>query len=117
MDAEIKKITSRKPHMVFLASHPVYQYFARRYHLDIQSLHWEPHQFPNKIQWQHLKTLIKKHPTHWMLWEQKPLPKTIKKLKTMHINSLVFNPCANKPTHGNFISIMQSNIKNLKMAY
>lgn len=33
------------------------------------------------------------------------------------INSLVFDPCGNTPKGGDFISMMQQNVDNLRMAF
>lgn len=102
IDRDIQKITSKKPHIQFIASHPVYQYFARRYHVPMWSLHWEPDQFPTVTQWQHFKALLQQHPVRWMIWEKQPLLKTVVRLKSMHIGIIVFDSCGNKPARGGF---------------
>jgi hypothetical protein len=33
------------------------------------------------------------------------------------LSIMVFDPCANRPEHGNFMSNMHQNIANLKRAY
>ena len=34
----------------------------------------------------------------------------------MGVNSLVFDPCGNAPNQGDFLTVMQQNILNLKSA-
>ena len=48
-----------------------------------------------------------------MLWEDKPLPEIEKKLNKRGLRIVVFNPCANKPETGDFLSAMNSNIEGL----
>jgi zinc transport system substrate-binding protein len=42
LDGELKAMTASKPALPLMASHPVYQYLARRYSLNLRSVHWEP---------------------------------------------------------------------------
>ncbi|MBW1743747.1 MAG: zinc ABC transporter substrate-binding protein [Deltaproteobacteria bacterium] len=100
-----------------IASHPVYDYFSRRYGLNIESVHWEPDEVPTDEQWIELQGILKDHPAAWMIWEGEPSPPSAAKLKSMGINSLVFDPCGNVPEQGDFLSVMQQNAENLKAAF
>ncbi|MGD8699788.1 MAG: metal ABC transporter substrate-binding protein, partial [Gemmatimonadales bacterium] len=57
-----------------LGSHPVYQYFARRYGLNLRSVHFEPDEVPGEDGWRDLQALLREHPSGWMIWEGEPLP-------------------------------------------
>lgn len=117
LDLQIKAIVDTQHSLPLLASHPVYQYLARRYQLNLQSLMWEPEQFPDATQWQLLKNSLLLHPAKWMLWEAEPKAETIDRLKGMSINSLVYYLLGNRPDSGDFISVMQANVKNLQAAF
>jgi zinc transport system substrate-binding protein len=117
LDQKIQAIVSKNPSMPLIVSHPVYDYFARRYRLNIVSVHWEPDEAPGDEQWLELKKILKHHPAKWMIWEGDPLKATIEKLKGLQINSIVFNPCGNVPAEGDFLTVMRQNIENLKMAF
>jgi zinc transport system substrate-binding protein len=52
-----------------------------------------------------------------MLWEKPPLPEIAQQLDSMGIAIVVFDPCANRPASGDFLSVMQANIANLRQAY
>jgi zinc transport system substrate-binding protein len=52
-----------------------------------------------------------------MIWEGEPMQKSVDKLKESGINSLVFDPCGNRPAKGDFLTVMQDNIENLRRAY
>ena len=117
LDRNIQKIVSKNPSTPLFASHPVYDYFARRYGLNMVSVHWEPDQVPGNDQWRELKEILKQHPAKWMIWEGEPIQKSVDGLKTLRINSLVFDPCGNIPEKGNFLTIMHQNVNNLRSAF
>ena len=117
LDREIKKIVSNNKNQPLLASHPVYDYLARRYNLNIKSVHWKPDETPSNKQWIELKGLLKKHPAQWIIWEGKPLKESVEKLNSLGVKSIIFNPCGNVPEKGDFLSVMQKNVKNLRTAF
>jgi zinc transport system substrate-binding protein len=117
LDMQIKEIVARKPDQSLVASHPVYQYVAARYGLNLQSVLWEPDSMPDDEQWQALEAILTKHPAKWMIWEGEPMSESVDKLQTMGVKSLVFDPCGNTPEQGDFLSVMQQNIANLKQAF
>ena len=117
LDKYILELVSKQPNKSFLASHPVYQYLARRYGLNIKSVFWEPDKTPDKTQWAELVSLLRSHPSQWMIWEDQPTKQTTAKLNSMGIQVLVFNPVGNTPAEGDFLETMRSNLKNLQRAY
>jgi zinc transport system substrate-binding protein len=52
-----------------------------------------------------------------MIWEGKPNPETVLKLKVLGVNSLVFDPCGNEPKKEDFLTVMRKNIENLGLAF
>ena len=117
LDKQIMELAARKPDRLFVASHPVYQYFARRYQLNLNSVMWEPDVVPTEQQWRELKQLLRNHPARWMLWEGVPDERSVTRLKEIGVNSLLFSPCANVPNDGDFKSIMTENVLQLEKAY
>jgi zinc transport system substrate-binding protein len=117
LDQDIQTIVSQDRSKPLMVSHPVYDYFARRYGLNIVSVHWEPGEVPSGEQWLELKKILKDHPAKWMIWEGNPLKATIEKLKGLQIESVVFDPCGNVPNDGDFLSIMTKNVNNLKRIF
>jgi zinc transport system substrate-binding protein len=117
VDQGIMQTVSKNREKPLLASHPVYDYFSRRYGLNIKSVHWEPAEVPTDEQWIELQGILKEHPAEWMIWEGEPNPSSVAKLKSMVINSLVFDPCGNVPEQGDFLSVMRQNAENLKAAF
>jgi len=102
LDRDMKALVSKDPSKPFVVSHPVYDYLARGYGLNIKSVHWEPDE---------------DHPAKWMIWEGEPIKESVEKLKAIGMQSVVFDPCGNTPDQGNFITMMQQNVENLKAAF
>jgi len=92
-----------------LFSHPVYQYLIRRYDLNAMEVHWEPNEAPDGLAWDHLEQQLGTFPARWMLWEGEPLETTISGLEDLGVGSLLFDPCANRPETGDYMTIMNSN--------
>jgi zinc transport system substrate-binding protein len=117
LDRDIQVVVSKDPTKPLLVSHPVYDYFARRYGLNIRSVHWEPDEMPKNEQWIELQKILKGHPAKWMIWEGEPMGTSVEMLKSVGVNSLVFDPCGGVPDQGDFLSVMRQNAENLKLAF
>jgi zinc transport system substrate-binding protein len=117
LDKQMKDLTAAKPGLPLLGSHPVYQYLARRYGLNLKSVHWEPSEMPPNGEWEGLRKILATHPAKWMIWEAKPSDAIVAKLKELGVVSLVFDPCANRPESGDFLDVMEKNLEHLKEAY
>lgn len=99
-----------------LASHPVYQYLARRYGLDLESVVWEPGALPSNEQWSALERSLEARPADLMLWEAAPLSQTVTRLKALGVDVVVFEPAGNRPTEGDFLATMRRNLANVQAA-
>jgi zinc transport system substrate-binding protein len=117
LDGEIKAVVSKNQTLPLLASHPVYDYLSRRYGLNLRSVHWEPDEIPGAGQWIELQRILKDHPARWMIWEAEPFRESVKRLESLGINSMVFDPCGNVPDSGDFLGKMNQNIVSLKKAF
>jgi zinc transport system substrate-binding protein len=117
LDQDIIALVSKDPSRPLMVSHPVYDYFARRYALNLRSVHWEPDEAPNEEQMTELRNILKDHAAEWMIWEGEPMVESVGKLKVVGIKSLVFDPCGNVPAQGDFLAVMRQNVKNLELAF
>lgn len=99
-----------------LASHPVYQYLADAYDLRIESVHFEPDEALTPEELQTLGALLERHPAKLMLWEAQPLPATERLLRERGITTLVFDPAAQPPPGGDFLTVMTANLERLACA-
>ena len=117
LDSRMLQIVARNPDQPLVASHPVYQYLARAYGLNIKSVTWEPGEYPEPEQWTWLERLLERHPAGWMIWEAKPNPRSVKRLHELGVSSLIFNPVSNRPDEGDFMQVMGRNLDYLEQAY
>ncbi|PNV82522.1 MAG: zinc ABC transporter substrate-binding protein, partial [Desulfobacteraceae bacterium] len=117
LDRDIKKVVSKDRSRPLVVSHPVYDYFARRYELNIKSVHWEPDEIPTTEQMLKLHSILKDHPAKWMIWEGESIKESVERLKAIGMQSVVFDPCGNEPDQGDFMSVMLQNVENIKEAF
>ena len=115
LNRAVKEIVSKDRVKPLMVSHPVYDYFARRYGLMIKSVHWEPDEILTNENMMELNHILKEHPAKWMIWEGEPSPEITAKLAETGIKSVVFDPCGGVPDAGDFASVMQRNIAALKL--
>lgn len=117
LDRDIKEVVSKDQSRPLVASHPVYDYFARGYGLNMRSVHWEPDEIPTTEQMLELHRILKDHPAKWMIWEGESIKESVERLKAIGLQSVVFDPCGNAPDQGDFMSVMRQNIENLKEVF
>ena len=110
LDDALRSLLKEKPAPAIIASHPRYQYLARRYELDIRSMQWEAGQTPNEKEMKKLKNILSEKPAQLMLWEDPPTAESITAINRLGLESVIFDPCANRPEQGDFLSIMRENI-------
>ena len=107
VDGELQAWAQSLKGQPVITSHPVYQYFAHRYGLNLKSVHWEPDVVPEESDWRQLQDLLREHPARILIWEGEPARVTVERLTTMRVDSVVFNPCANAPNEGDFLEVMK----------
>ena len=117
LDRNLKALVSKDQARPLVVSHPVYDYFARRYGLNIKSVHWEPDEIITTEQMLKLHSILKDHPAKWMIWEGESIKESVERLKAIGIQSVVFDPCGNEPDQRDFMSVMRQNVENIKEAF
>jgi zinc transport system substrate-binding protein len=111
LDAGYQEQSDRLAGFTIIYSHPVYQYFERRYGMSGRSLHWEPNVMPTAEQWQYLESIVDE--TTLFIWEAEPSQKISIRLSEMNVASAIVNPGAN-PVGRDWLTIQQENLANLK---
>ena len=117
LDGRLSEIVAADSARALLASHPVYQYLAARYGMEMRSVHFEPDEPPSPAMWRDLQGILEEHPARWMLWEAEPLPATASQLRELGVESVVFSPAGNRPDDGDYLSVMEANLRRLDTAY
>ncbi len=114
LDARMKEIARRIGDTPLIASHPVYQYWARRYGLNVRTVTWEPDVVPDAEALGELKSILTGHPARVMIWEGEPDSRSVELLGSVGLASMVFNPCGNVPQRGDFLTVMRQNIADIE---
>jgi len=117
LNARMSALSRRLVQHPLVASHPVYQYLARRYGLNLKSVLWEPETVPDEQSMNDLKSILSGHRARWMIWEGEPAKESVDKLAALGLQSVVFDPCGNVPDSGDFLSVMQANVATLEKAF
>ena len=98
-----------------IASHPVFDYWARAHGLEVHALLWEPGMELSDGDLADLEAMQEKHPgTKYFLWDGAPSTRQIELLDERGLTSVVLSPCANRPASGDFLTVMQANLANLQ---
>jgi zinc transport system substrate-binding protein len=97
-------------------SHPVYQYFERRYQISGPSVHWEPDKMPTSAQWETLAAMQAREPARFMIWEAEPLAQIRERLREMGLDVVVYQTLGNRPVQDDFMSVMRANVRSVEMA-
>ncbi|MEO1859411.1 MAG: zinc ABC transporter substrate-binding protein, partial [Verrucomicrobiales bacterium] len=101
------------------ASHPAYNYLARRYSWTIKNLDLVPDEILSEEQIKIIGSYAKQKPMRLLLWESEPLAKNIEELETrLDIRSVVFSPCemisqGSSQEEFDYLSRMNQNIDRL----
>ncbi len=116
LDGQLGDVAADFGDRPILFSHPVYEYLDEHLGLNGESVHWEPGEMPTEKMWNELSTLLQSHPAELMVWEGEPLEEVRNRLLEMGLESVVYDPCGNKPEDGDFGAVMLQNVGNLKAA-
>ena len=73
--------------------------------------------YQDLLEWLELNSILREHAAAWMLWEDEPLQKNREHLSESGIKVIVFRPVMNRPEKGDFMTIMEVNIKTLAEAF
>lgn len=119
LDAQWKEVGKRFGTQCVVASHPAYNYVARRYGFQVFSLDFDPEEMPTAEQLAGLKTALQIRPATYILWEAPPTQEIERAVKeATGLKSLVVepaeNPGAQRLAKGeDFLAIQRANVERL----
>lgn len=116
LDAAFRALGQAYAETPLLASHPRYQYFARRYGFDVESVEWAPSETPTDAQWAALDAILETHPAEIMIWEAAPLVDVEAALRERGVRVAVVETVANRPAEGDFLGALRRNLDALTSA-
>lgn len=116
LDAAARDALSGLESVAMIATHPRYQYFARRYSLSIASLEWDAGAMPTKEDLAELKTLVAQSGARVLIWEAEPPKDADALMEPLGLQSVVFEPWAGQSAGESFIQAYQDAVSDLVKA-
>jgi zinc transport system substrate-binding protein len=113
LDKSYQQLAEGLTGKILIYSHPVYQYFERRYQLAGESLHWEPGVMPSEQQWRDLEKRLAGKSDALFIWEDEPSIEIAERMAGMGLASVVIRPAANASSK-DWLSEQQANLKRLQ---
>ena len=96
LDAAVRDTMSGLQEVEMIATHPRYQYFARRYDLSVTSLEWEAGSMPTEVQLAELERLSTGRAARILIWEAEPPQEAIEAAEAIGLQTVVFEPWASQ---------------------
>ena len=115
LDARLKAITVKGP---IFASHPSYNYIARRYGWNLTNFGLEPEGMPSVEQIAEIKKAVEANPgVKWMIWEDEPSAAMQAMMKDLGLKTMIFDPAENEdPKADDDMAVMLADIARLSAA-
>ena len=116
LDVEAKEALSRLKDVPLIATHPRYQYFARRYGLSVVSLEWEAGALPTPEELATLKALAGETKATVLLWEAAPAQGAAEAIKALGIDGVIFVPLAKPDADRSFANVFSTAVQDISAA-
>jgi zinc transport system substrate-binding protein len=123
LDEKLKAYQAAYKNQPLLASHPAYNYIARRYGWNIKNLDLDPEAMPSDETFEGIKDILKRHPATHLIWETYPTQAIAYRIRDeLGLISIEFSPCEllsedaqNSGT--DYMSVMRSNLDNISVVF
>ena len=116
LDAMAQDALSGLEGVTMIATHPRYQYFARRYSLSIASLEWEAGAMPSEDDLADLERQSTELDARILIWEVQPPREAIERTDALGLQSIVFETWASQGTSDNFFDAYKNSVSGLSEA-
>ncbi|MEL6644166.1 MAG: metal ABC transporter substrate-binding protein [Pseudomonadota bacterium] len=116
LDAEAKAALAPAQGITIIATHPRYQYLARRYDLSVTALEWEAGAMPSEADLADLSALIAETDANVLVWEAAPPAAALEATAALGLQNVIFEPLAQTPDTGTFTAVFQAAVASLAAA-
>ena len=113
LDTTTQEKLSDAKGIAMIATHPRYQYFARRYSLSISSLEWEAGAMPTKEQLAELESLANDLGARVLIWEAEPPRDAVVAAEALGLKSVVFDPFASESPFDTYADAFSSAVSGI----
>jgi len=116
LDADARIALEGLKGVTMIATHPRYQYFARRYGLSLRSLEWEAGERPERAQIDDLRQLTEQTGAQILIWEAEPPAAAFDITSELGLQNIVFAPLAHDVDGRTFIEAFENAVSALAEA-
>ncbi|MFK7746077.1 MAG: metal ABC transporter substrate-binding protein [Roseobacter sp.] len=102
LDVQARATAEALDGIPLIATHPRYQYFARRYGLSVSSVAWEPGSMPSDAEIAELRLLVEQKGAKVLIWEAAPPEGAFEITAALGLQNIVFAPLAHGVETGGF---------------
>ena len=113
IDAAARRLRPLAESKVLIATHPRYQYFARAYGLNIQSLEWEAGAAPDADQLAELEALVDDTGAQVLIWEAQPPDEARAAIRDLGLADVVFRTLATTPEGSDYVERIREAVHDL----
>lgn len=116
LDGDARAALAGLEDTAIIATHPRYQYFARRYGLSVASLEWGAGAMPDDAQLAELGALVDDTDARVLIWEAAPPAEAFAATKALGLRNIVFPPLAQTPGDADFLDAFAAALSALSDA-
>ena len=104
----------------FFASHPAYNYIARRYEWNVDNLDLDPEEMPDDETFTEIKERMAHHPAEYIVWEGEPTPEIAERFREeLGLESITFSPAEllgeeERAAGVDYLQVMKENLERIE---
>lgn len=117
LDRSLREVSQTLGDTPLLASHPAYNYLARRYGWNLTNLSLDPAVMPDAAALDEIRQALAAAPSRVLLWESPPTDEMVARFREdLGLTSVVFSPCEVLEEGQDYITAMRENVARLREA-
>ena len=114
LDGRLRAFAAAWDGRAFTASHPAYNYLAKRYGLAIANLDLDPSRLPDEATLETAQAVAARYGAKHLLWEAWPAPEVALAMEGAGLKNVPFIPCETPPEVGDYLTAMRQNLDRLE---
>ena len=115
--AAIEQAVNTEPDRPVIFSRPVYQYLARRFRMNGETLDWDGLTPPDADALALLDETLERHPAAWMIWPEAPAEPIVEVLEERGVTCVVVPIAGGPPADGDLLTAMDESAIALRRVY
>ncbi|MFT4638622.1 MAG: zinc transport system substrate-binding protein [Verrucomicrobiales bacterium] len=114
LDTRFRTFAESWGNRALAASHPAYNYIAKRYSLKIINFDLDPESLPDQEILDSIKHTSKEYQFTHLLWEANPADEVAEAMRKLGLQNILLAPCEAPPESGDYLTTMRQNVSNLE---